>query len=111
MYLFRRVYRFSRRGIVGKKLKLPWYPLEDDRGGHKYEITSYWEHLVSDYTKLSFIEIENLDYIDYLTFRRDAFISNLSQSEKGLEYLDNAYRIEQTKPDKRSLRAQFGEEG
>ena len=61
--------------------------------------------------RLSIIEIEELDYIDYLRYRRDAFIYRLSQTEKGIEYLDNAYRIEQTAPDKRSLREQFGEEG
>lgn len=57
------------------------------------------------------LEVEELDYIDYLQYRRDAFIYRLSQSEKGLEYLDNAYRISQTEPDKKSLRDQFGKEG
>lgn len=51
-----------------------------------------------------------MDYIDYLVFRRDAFIHKLSQSEKGEEYLNNAYRLEQTKPDRDSLRKKFGEE-
>lgn len=67
--------------------------------------------MVSQYTGLTIIEVEGLDYIDYLRYRRDAFISRLSQSEKGLEYLDNAYRIEQTEPDRKSLRDQFGKEG
>lgn len=67
--------------------------------------------MVSQYTGLTIIEIEDLDYIDYLRYRRDAFISRLSQSEKGLEYLDNAYRIEQTEPDRKNLREQFGKEG
>lgn len=61
--------------------------------------------------RLSLIDVEDIDYIDYLRYRRDAFIYRLSQTEKGLEYLDNAYRIEQTRPDKKSLREQFGEEG
>jgi hypothetical protein len=67
--------------------------------------------MVSQYTGLTIIEVEDLDYIDYLQYRRDAFISRLSQSEKGLEYLDNAYRIEQTEPDRKNLREQFGKEG
>ena len=67
--------------------------------------------MVSQYTGLTIIEVEDLDYIDYLQYRRDAFISRLSQSEKGLKYLDNAYRIEQTEPDRKSLRDQFGKEG
>ena len=54
-------------------------------------------------------EVEDLDYIDYLRLRRDAFITMLSQTEKGQEYLDNAWILEQTAPDKKSLRDQFGE--
>lgn len=56
------------------------------------------------------MQVEDLDYIDYLRYRRDAFIDKLGQTEKGLEYLDNAYRIEQTEPDRKSLRDQFGKE-
>lgn len=82
----------------------------EDNNGHNYEITSYWEHMVSQYTGLTILEVEDLDYIDYLRYRRDAFISRLSQTDKGLEYLDNAYRIEQTEPDRKSLRDKFGKE-
>lgn len=52
-----------------------------------------------------------MDYIDYLRYRRDAFIYFMSQTEKGEEYLNNAYKLELTTPDKKSLRQQFGEEG
>jgi hypothetical protein len=52
-----------------------------------------------------------LDYIDYLQYRRDAFIYRMSQTEKGQEYLDNAYRLEQTKPDRKRLREKYGKEG
>lgn len=83
----------------------------EDNNGHNYEITSYWEHMVSQYTGLTILEVEDLDYIEYLRYRRDAFISRLSQTDKGLEYLDNAYRIEQTEPDRKSLRDKFGKEG
>lgn len=67
--------------------------------------------MVSQYTGLSMLEVEELNAIDYLVYRRDAFIYRLSQTEKGREYLDNAYRLEQTTPDRKSLRDQFGEEG
>lgn len=67
--------------------------------------------MVADYTGLNMLDIENLDYFYYLQLRRDAFIYKMSQTEKGKEYLDNAYRLEQTAPDKKSLRKQFGEEG
>lgn len=67
--------------------------------------------MVAEYTGLNMLEVQDLDYFDYLQYRRDAFIYNLNQTEKGKEYLDNAYRLEQTAPDKKSLRDQFGEEG
>ena len=74
-------------------------------------ITTTWEHLVAQYTGLNILEVQELDYIAYLTYRRDAFIYNLNQTEKGREYLDNAYRLEQTKPDREKLRKNFGKEG
>ena len=67
--------------------------------------------MVADYTGLNMADVEELDYIDYLQFRRDAFILKMSQTEKGREYLDNAYRLEQTEPERQKLRDQFGEEG
>ena len=57
------------------------------------------------------LEVENLDYIDYLIYRRDAFIWSLSKTEKGEEYLNNAWRLEQTEPDRESLRKKFGKGG
>lgn len=54
------------------------------------------------------LEVEELDYFDYLQYRRDAFIYSLSKTEQGQEYLDNAYRLEQTEPDRKSLKERFG---
>lgn len=70
-----------------------------------------WEHLVSQYTSLNILQVEELDYIDYLIYRRDAFIYRMSQTEDGVKYLKNAYRLEQVKPDRKSLREKFGKEG
>lgn len=67
--------------------------------------------MVSKYTGLSMVEVEKLDIVVYLSYRRDAFIHELSQTEKGREYLNNAYRLDQINPDRKSLRDQFGEEG
>lgn len=72
---------------------------------------SWYEHLVAEYTGLNFLEIEELDIIQYLTWRRDAFIYTMSQTEAGQEYLDNAWRMEQTKPDRAALRKKLGKEG
>ena len=65
-------------------------------------------HRVSEYTGLNFFEVWEMDYILYLTLRRDAFISWLSRTEAGQDYLDNAWRMEQTKPDREALRKTFG---
>lgn len=64
--------------------------------------------MVSTYTGLTMLEVDNLDYVDYLQYRRDAFIYAMNQTEKGQEYLDNAWRLEQVNPDKKKLRDQFG---
>jgi hypothetical protein len=64
--------------------------------------------MVSEYTGLNMREVDELNYIEYLIYRRDAFIYKLSQTEAGEEYLNNAYRLSQTEPDRKSLREKFG---
>lgn len=66
---------------------------------------------MSDYTGLSFLEVAELNYLQYLIWRRDAFIHAFSQSDEGKEYLKNAYRMEQTKPDRKRLREKLRKEG
>ena len=46
--------------------------------------------------------------MQYLVWRRDAFIYLLSRTDAGQEYLDNAWRMEQTQPDRAALREKFG---
>lgn len=70
-----------------------------------------WRHLVAEYTRLSFHEIGALNYMTYLQYRRDAFIHHYRQTLAGQEYLDNAWRMEQTKPDRAALRRKLGKEG
>lgn len=50
-----------------------------------------------------------MDYLDFLRYRRDAFIHKCSKTEEGREYLENAWRIKQTKPDRNGLRQHFGQ--
>jgi predicted RNA polymerase sigma factor len=66
--------------------------------------------LVAEYTGLNFLQIADLDYIQYLVWLRDAYIHKLSQTEEGREYLDNAWRMEQTKPDREALRKKLRKE-
>ena len=85
--------------------------MADKAGGHKYRTATWFKHLVSIYTGLNFIQVGQLNYVQYLAYRRDAFINHLSQTEKGQEYLDNAWRMEQTKPDRAALRRKLGKGG
>lgn len=66
---------------------------------------------MSEYTGLTFFEVSQLNYLQYLIWRRDALIHRLSQTEKGQEYLDDAWRMEQTKPDRKALREKLRKEG
>lgn len=95
-----------------KKLKCPYYPgkTEDDEG-HQWIIYTVEEKIVSDYTGLKLMEVEELDLVEFLVYKRDARIYNLQQTEEGREYLKDAWRIEQTKPDKESLREKHGKQG
>lgn len=66
--------------------------------------------MVADYTGLDILTVGKLDLIRYLAYRRDAYICYLSKTQAGQEYLDNAWRMEQTKPDRAALRKKLGEE-
>lgn len=63
---------------------------------------------MSEYTGLNFFEVSQLDYLQYLIWRRDAYIYMLTRTEAGQEYLDNAWRMEQTAPDRSALRRKYG---
>lgn len=82
--------------------------MADTKGGHQYNSPTWYKHLVAEYTGLNFSEIKKLYYIEYLQYRRDAFIGFLNKTEAGQEYLRNAWRMEQTEPDRAALRRKFG---
>ena len=84
---------------------MPYYPSEDENG--HYEINTIEEKLISKYTGLNFLQIEELDIIQYWCFLRDSIIYGYSQTEKGQEYLEKCWIMEQTKPDRESLRNKF----
>lgn len=65
---------------------------------------------MASYTGLDFYEVGRMDYLQFLALRRDAYIYGLEQSEAGREYLANAWRMEQTKPDRAALRKKLGKE-
>jgi hypothetical protein len=82
--------------------------MPNSAGGHKYSTRSWWRHLVAEYTGLNFFEVGELNYLQYLVWRRDAYIHWLNSFEAGKEYLDNAWRMEQTEPDRAGLRKKLG---
>lgn len=58
------------------------------------------------------MEVLALDWYQYLIWRRDAFLYTMNQTKEGQEYLDNAWRMEQTEPDRQRLRKKLhGKEG
>lgn len=66
------------------------------------------EKRVADYLRISMVDIPDMDLIDYMIARRDAFIFMKAQTDDGREYLRNADRLNITTPDRASLRAEFG---
>jgi len=89
-----------------KKLAIPYYPGNNDNGGH-YEVNTLEEKIICEYTGYKFNEIENLDVFKYWILLRDAVIYNYMQTEDGREYLENCWRMEQTEPDRGALRNKF----
>lgn len=63
---------------------------------------------MAQYANMALPDVCNLLLDDYMLLLRDAFIARKLQSSDGLEYLDNAWRLEQTEPDVDGLRSTFG---
>lgn len=61
--------------------------------------------MVSDYTRMSFSEVVNLDCLTFKLLLRDAFIDKMNSTEEGRELLEQAYMLEQNEPDRAGLRA------
>ena len=82
---------------------MPFYPDGKQDEGLPYEIENYWEHVVAHYLKVSMFDVLDLDFDDYLSLRREAFISELSRTEDGKEYLRNAKMFESEDADYEGL--------
>lgn len=64
-----------------------------------------------DYTGLNLFQIQELDLDIYLFYMREAFIFNMNQTKEGRKYLENCWRMEQTKPERKKLREKYGKKG
>lgn len=86
---------------------MPYYP-----GGEKqkyyYLPETGAERMVAEYIRMNVFEVDELPIDVYFFFLRDAFIFNKNQTEEGRTYLENCWRMEQTKPDRGNLREKFG---
>lgn len=92
-----------------KKIELPCNPYaqEGARQGD-WGQSLLWEKLTADYLRVSVPDLGNLDYLLYLTARRDAYIAALMRTPDGVEYLSEAARLATTEPDREASRALFG---
>ncbi|MDE5859511.1 MAG: hypothetical protein K2H23_03875 [Oscillospiraceae bacterium] len=84
---------------VETDLTLPYYKTEKSPNDVKYTIYTELDKLAADYANISLYEIDDILITEYWLILRDAFIYRLSQTEKGREYLKNAYRLTQTEAD------------
>lgn len=74
---------------------MPFYPdPNQDSEGIPYETENFWEHMVAEYLNCSFFQVLDLFLDDFLCFRREAFITEMSKSKEGREYLINARMFE-----------------
>lgn len=64
-----------------------------------------------DYLHINIFELQELPIDIYLFFMREAYIANLSTTDEGKEYLNNCWRLEQTKPDRENIRRNFEKRG
>ncbi len=89
---------------------MPYYPDDFGEESH-FPLQTKGEKLVMDYTGLNLNEIQLMELDKYLFYMREAYIYSLNQTEKGREYLENCWRIKQTRPDRQALRKKFGKKG
>lgn len=64
--------------------------------------------MAADWLRIPLPQVEELDYLYYLQIRRDAFISRLNKTESGREYLNKAWLLSRTEPDREASRRLFG---
>lgn len=65
---------------------------------------------IANYTRMSFEEVLNLSYPEYLLYKRDSWIESFMNFEKGREFLQTLWRLNQTDADIKAIR-NFEERG
>lgn len=83
---------------------MPYYPGGGSGDEVHYRLNTNGEKLVIDYLNITIFDVQEMPIDLYLYFMREANIHKLMQTKEGREYLDNCWRMEQTKPDRKKLR-------
>lgn len=83
---------------------MPYYPGGGSGDEVHYRLNTKGEKLVIDYLNITIFDVQEMPIDLYLYFMREANIHRLMQTKEGREYLDNCWRMEQTKPDRKKLR-------
>lgn len=83
---------------------MPYYPGGSSGDEVHYSLNTKGEKLVIDYLNITIFDAQEMPIDLYLYFMREANIHRLMQTKEGREYLDNCWRMEQTKPDRKKLR-------
>lgn len=83
---------------------MPYYPGGGSGDEVHYRLNTKGEKLVIDYLNITIFDVQEMPIDLYLYFMREANIHKLMQTKDGREYLDNCWRMEQTKPDRKKLR-------
>lgn len=81
---------------------------EESKFVNKYTVSTGEYKVVADYANMSIPDVLELPLLEYLEFYRDAVIYNNMKSEEGMKRLDDAWILEQTKPDKSALKEVLG---
>lgn len=82
---------------------MPYYPGGGSGDEVHYRLNTKGEKLVIDYLNITIFDVQEMPIDLYLYFMREANIHKLMQTKEGREYLDNCWRMEQTKPDRKKL--------
>lgn len=80
------------------QLCIPYYPEYSDEPTY-YNCNSTDIKIVSDYTRLDFLQIQELGIFTFWGWLHDAVVWNCLKSEDGQDYLEKCWCISQTEPD------------
>ena len=89
---------------------LPRCNTDSEGQNYDYKVYTRGDKIVSDYAGISILKARELDFISYLTYLHDGYITKLENTKEGREYLEKCFVLKQTKADREALRRKFGGE-